>query len=95
MLYRRTTATFEKWWVTFAKGGRPKVGSRWRMDEAYIKVKGVWKYLYRAVDKEGKDRYANRRPTCRGSIRPMVLWLPCIAWVYTEPVLSDFPSVRI
>ena len=25
-----------------------------RMDETYIKVKGVWKYLYRAVDKQGK-----------------------------------------
>ena len=24
------------------------------MDETQIKVKGVWKYLYRAVDKEGK-----------------------------------------
>jgi transposase-like protein len=24
------------------------------MDETYIKVKGVWKYLYRAVDKESK-----------------------------------------
>ena len=23
------------------------------MDETYIKVKGEWKYLYRAVDKEG------------------------------------------
>ncbi len=23
------------------------------MDETYIKVKGVWKYLYRAVDKDG------------------------------------------
>ena len=23
----------------------------WRMDETYIKVKGEWKYLYRAVDK--------------------------------------------
>ena len=30
------------------------VVSRWRMDETYIKVKGVWKYLYRAADKEGK-----------------------------------------
>ena len=26
----------------------------WRMDETYIKVKGEWKYLFRAVDKEGK-----------------------------------------
>jgi len=30
------------------------VGGSWRMDETYIMVKGVWKYLYRAVDKEGK-----------------------------------------
>ncbi len=25
----------------------------WYVDETYIKVKGKWKYLYRAVDKEG------------------------------------------
>ena len=25
----------------------------WRVDETYIKSKGVWKYLYRAVDSEG------------------------------------------
>ena len=37
----------------FRKYKRP-VGGSWRMDETYIKVKGVWKYLYRAVDKEGK-----------------------------------------
>ena len=29
------------------------VGSSWRLDETYVKVKGVWKYLYRAVDKAG------------------------------------------
>ncbi|BDC46079.1 hypothetical protein PTKU15_93760 [Paraburkholderia terrae] len=29
------------------------VGRSWRMDETYIKVRGQWKYLYRAVDKEG------------------------------------------
>ncbi|KJK23999.1 integrase [Burkholderiaceae bacterium 16] len=29
------------------------VGRSWRMDETYIKVKGEWKYLYRAVDKAG------------------------------------------
>jgi putative transposase len=26
----------------------------WRMDETYIKVKGEWRYLYRAVDKTGQ-----------------------------------------
>src|SRR5258707_113874 len=29
------------------------VGRSWRVDETYIKVKGQWKYLYRAVDKAG------------------------------------------
>ena len=36
----------------FRKHKRP-VGVSWRMDETYIKVNGQWKYLYRAVDKEG------------------------------------------
>ena len=30
-----------------------RTGTSWRMDETYIKVKGEWKYLYRAVDKQG------------------------------------------
>ena len=29
------------------------VGGSWRMDETYVLIKGVWKYLYRAVDKAG------------------------------------------
>ena len=37
---------------TFRKHKRA-VGGSWRMDETYIKVGGEWKYLYRAVDKEG------------------------------------------
>src|SRR6202050_1589806 len=30
-----------------------RVGGSWRMDETYVRVRGQWKYLYRAVDKEG------------------------------------------
>ncbi|WP_148251452.1 IS6 family transposase [Raoultella terrigena] len=29
-------------------------GRRWRMDETYIRVRGRWKYLYRAVDTDGQ-----------------------------------------
>lgn len=32
---------------------RPSNGS-WRVDETYIKVKGRWTYLYRAVDSRGQ-----------------------------------------
>jgi len=33
---------------------KKRVGKRWRMDETYIKVKGQWKFYYRAVDKQGQ-----------------------------------------
>nr|WP_277873581.1 IS6 family transposase [Paraburkholderia sp. RAU2J] len=36
----------------FRRRKRP-VGKSWRMDETYIRVKGEWRYLYRAVDKDG------------------------------------------
>jgi putative transposase len=37
-----------------ARKHKRSICSSWPMDETYVKVKGVWKYLYRAVDKEGK-----------------------------------------
>src|SRR5918996_5312931 len=37
----------------FHRRKRP-VRLSWRMDETYIKVKGQWYYLYRAVDKHGQ-----------------------------------------
>ena len=63
MLERRVEvdhSTINRWVIKYSsqllnefKNRKKKVGSSWRMDETYIKVKGVWHYLYRAVDKEG------------------------------------------
>src|SRR6266540_6486814 len=39
--------------ATFHRRKRP-VGRSWRMDETYIRVKGEWRYWYRAVDKTGQ-----------------------------------------
>lgn len=54
----------------FRQRKRP-VGRSWRMDETYIKINGQWRYLYRAVDKDGdtvdfllrahRDKVAARR----------------------------------
>jgi len=53
-------ATLQRWVIKFSpvlnsefRKRKKKVGGSWRMDETYIKVNGKWKYLYRAVDKEG------------------------------------------
>ena len=54
-------ATIQRWvvkdspWLeeAFHRRKRP-VWVSWRMDETYIKVKGQWSYLYRAVDKTGQ-----------------------------------------
>lgn len=53
-------ATIQRWVFKFTpmldkefRKRKKRVGMSWRMDETYIKVKGEWRYLYRAVDKEG------------------------------------------
>jgi len=54
-------STIQRWVVkysrpleeAFHRRKRP-VWVSWRMDETYIKIKGQWYYLYRAVDKTGQ-----------------------------------------
>jgi transposase-like protein len=53
-------STINRWVLRYApeldKRIRPHLkttNDSWRVDETYIKIKGVWKYLYRAVDSEG------------------------------------------
>ncbi|MDB6096492.1 MAG: family transposase, partial [Francisellaceae bacterium] len=52
-------STINRWVIHYSpkllnqfKKKKAKVGKSWRVDETYIKIKGVWHYLYRAVDKE-------------------------------------------
>ena len=50
------------WWVQrftpllieAARPCRHSVGGRWFVDETYVRVAGVWRYVYRAVDQSGQ-----------------------------------------
>ena len=49
--------------IDAARPCRHAVGSRWFVDETYLKVAGVWCYVYRAVDQHGQaiDVYVSVR----------------------------------
>jgi transposase-like protein len=49
--------------IEAARPCRHSVGDRWFVDETYVKVAGVWRYVYRAVDQYGQviDVFVSKR----------------------------------
>ena len=47
---QRYAPEFDKRWSRFATSA----GASWRVDETYVRIRGRWAYLYRAVDASGK-----------------------------------------
>lgn len=47
---QRYAPEFDKCWSRFAA----PTGTSWRVDETYVRIRGRWVYLYRAVDASGK-----------------------------------------
>ena len=49
--------------IEAARPCRHNVGERWFVDETYVRVAGVWRYVYRAVDQYGQviDVYVSKR----------------------------------
>ena len=46
-----------------ARPHRHPVGTKWRVDETYTQLNGVWTYIYRAIDQHGQvvDAYVSER----------------------------------
>jgi transposase, IS6 family len=58
----------------------------WRVDETYVKVKGIWMYLYRAVDSQGNtvefllSATRDAEAAKRFSLKPWVLLIRLFLW---------------
>jgi transposase-like protein len=37
-----------------ARARQHVIGDRWHVDETYVKVRGIWRYLFRAIDQFGQ-----------------------------------------
>jgi transposase-like protein len=46
-----------------ARPYRRRVGSKWRVDETYLRLRGRWVYCYRAIDEDGQvvEAYVSKR----------------------------------
>jgi IS6 family transposase len=57
--------------IDAARPCRRSVGDRWFVDETYVRVAGVWRYVYRAVDQYGQviDVLVSKRRNVAGSTR--------------------------
>src|SRR3954462_11605799 len=55
--------------IEAARPCRHAVGDRWFVDETYVKVAGVWRYVYRAVDEHGQilDVFVSKRRDTAGA----------------------------
>jgi IS6 family transposase len=57
--------------IEAARPCRHSVGDRWFVDETYVKVAGVWRYVYRAVDQHGRviDVWVSKRRNIAAATR--------------------------
>ena len=52
-----------------ARARRRPVGTKWRVDETYVRLNGHWTYIYRAIDRDGQvvDAYFSQRRNARAA----------------------------
>jgi len=76
---------------------RGRIGHSWYTDKTYIKVKGRWTYLYRAIDRDGnlvnvllsEKRIAQRRkPSCDQRARSLIVFRSALPLMAILPILE-------
>jgi len=78
-----------------ARFARCSPGDRWFVDETYVKVNGVWRYVYRAVDQYGQviDVLVSTRRDAVAARRFFVRALRMLKVIPTE-VVTDAARVH-
>lgn len=77
-----------------ARCAQHAIGSRWQVDETYVKVAGCWRYVYRAVDEYGQvDRCVPLPST--GQRRSQTVLSPCSVHRYRGAGRSDYRPGRL
>ena len=76
---------------------RHAVGDRWFVDETYIKVAGVWRYIDRAVDQPGQviDIYVSKRRDTTAASRFFTSGSPVTAGLRRSPPTSLRPCCAL
>ena len=80
--------------IEAARPCRHVAGGRWFVDETYVKVSGVWRYVYRAVDQRGQviDMYVSQRHDI-ASARTFFTAALSVHGVPTEAVTDRAPAL--
>ena len=81
--------------VDAARPCRHDAGDRWHVDETYVRVAGVWRYLYRAVDQFGQVidvMLSERRDTLAARRFSMGRWSAPLDRSRSPPI--ELPSIR-
>jgi transposase-like protein len=76
-----------------ARYARHSPGDRWFVDETYVKVGGVWRYVYRAVDQHGQiiDILVSKRRDGQAARRFFTRALTTLKVIRTEVVTDKAP----
>src|SRR4051812_11973485 len=76
-----------------ARFTRHSPGDRWFVDETYVKVNGVWRYVYRAIDQHGQviDVLLSARRTAAAARRFLARALGALTVTPREVVTDAAP----
>ena len=75
-------STFNRWVIKHApecekqfRHRQSPMGQSWRVDETYIKIKGKWAYLYRAIVRSVPSKWRRARDEGLRPSRSLITWM--------------------